>query len=458
MCILLLWDCVELKRISKKDVLWETVKKVIDAYNNDEECTGLKDAEKERIVNKLTMESDTDEINTLWDQLQKRNENKNIEEKKQKEQMKMIAQEYGPQLKEIQKKIKESGVLKKVEIKENVNNCRFYFSTYLAPIIAAICCTYEIAQNLLLVDKPIYTSTISYLEVRGKNVDVDMMKNYGMLKRYSEFIDQIGHVQENMQDENILIKYDTICNYMIYKIMSDKNPLKKDEWFVQFYVMEQLMNLQMISQIVDELCKNSKISEILCKNKKEFKKEPYEIKMKKYVLERTIENSNFYYSVFTKDKSVSIALKWLLDKFDNEQSGKDYNYYRYITKASRKLKRLDNTLYDKEVSMLKTYREQDIQLLKNSEELRKRVSERLNEYSKRMELLKEEEKKPENYPRGGKRKYTGLSLDKIKRITTREIQSESEQRRKIKAWVIKIILMRELYPEIKLEWQENTDK
>lgn len=404
MCLLLLWDCVKIKNISKKDALWGVIEKVITSYHEDKENTGLSRDEKKLVIKTLIGKSDTNENISILESLQARNKiTDKTEEKDRKAKMKELSQKYKPQLECLQEEIRKNAKVYDIDGNPNVNDGRFYFSSYLAPIVAAICENYEEAQNLLFVDNPIWTSKLSYEEIKGSYVETDMMKNYAILKRYSEFIELMDCVMETETEDNVLVKYETLCNLMIHKIMSDENPLSEKDRFVQYYAMEQLMHLQMIEDIVDILCENSHIVDVLCKNQEELKKEPYEIKMEKYIIQRILEYSNSYHSVFTKNKSVAIALKWLLNRFDkNAEEEKDENYSNLTYKAKSKIRRMDNRLWKKEKYMINMEKEEKIQSLMDSKEIYRDVLSGLEEYKRREELLREEEKNI--YPREGIKK------------------------------------------------------
>lgn len=432
-CILLLWDCVRYRQPDKKSEFWLIVKKVIDAYNHEEPQINLTEEEKNTITRILVS-------NTLYEDpylpYRKQDSSK-------KKMIQKLCKNIKPELESIQQKIREQGEYSSNNnIPKKSHGATIAFSAYLAPIAAAICEYFK--DNPLFVEKPIWTSTIlkEYLLIPNIKEDVrgTLSEKYAILHSYVEYVEELDELANK---DDLVESYEGYCALILYKIMSEKNPIQEKDRFIQYYAMEQLIGLQFVEQM----------SKLIYRKLKELGNEVLDITLRKehYQLERILQLIYRCNGVFTR---IELAKAIIADYFSIYKK-QEANF----TSKCRKLKdqiffmdkkfRCMEMIYIEDLSRLCIKKEgvtpSSEGVFQNGDTCKKDIMDRFDEYTRRIEALKKEEEKL--YKNNG-----ALTMHNIKKMAKRNCGKEKDKEMQlVENWVIKNTIFGNRFSQVEIK-------
>lgn len=268
--LLLLNRCIKICKVTKSIFIWDCVEKALNAYKKNVCTVELTKEDKGRITEILVgkaiydykmkyTKDDYDEEGVLKDKWEMLSIN-------QKEKIKNLECELNDAVERISLKQEEKSTFDDQFQNINVDDRHIYFAVYLAPIAAAICQHYE--ENPFLRTKTIWTSQIDRQNVYWKEGGKDFKTLVNDYSIFIAYLDYLENIEDIVVDDIFVERYEIFCNLMLNKIR-EKNKLAEDERYVQYYVVEQMLGMQFISEItkvIKEKIQNGRVIEILNTN------------------------------------------------------------------------------------------------------------------------------------------------------------------------------------------------
>lgn len=432
-CILILWDCVKYKHPDKKNEFWFIVKKVIDAYNHEEPQINLTKEEKNRITRILVSSTLYEDPYLLYRK----------QDSLKKKEIQKLCKNIKPELEKIQQKIREQGECSlNNNIPKKSHGAKIVFSAYLAPIAAAICEYFK--DNPLFVEKPIWTSTIlkRYLLIPNIKEDVrgKLSEKYAMLHSYVEYAEELDELANK---DDLVESYEGYCSLILYKIMSEKNPIQEKDRFIQYYAMEQLIGLQFVGQI----------SKLIYKKLRELGNEVLDITLRKehYQLERILQLMYRCNGVFTR---IELAKAIISDYFSIYKK-QEANFTSECSKLKDQIRFMDKKFRCMEMICIEDLSRRCIKnggvtpspenVFQNDDICQKYIMDGFDEYTRRIEELKKEEEKL--YKNNG-----ALTMHNIKKMAKRNCRKEKDKEMQlVENWVIKNTIFDNRFPQIEIK-------
>lgn len=152
---------------------------------------------------------------------------------------------------------KNCEIIKEIEMpeEENKEERQIKFPEYLAAIVAAICEYHE--TNPFFVKTNIWKKKIN-VKVRSGigNDDADcvrLSKYYTVLETYCDYMEELDQIRKQ---QDFLKKYELFCYQLIYKILDCRNPNKKENKYLQYYIVEQIIGMSLFEVETDIICEN----------------------------------------------------------------------------------------------------------------------------------------------------------------------------------------------------------
>ena len=283
-CALILYDCIEKikadyeqeegddERSINEDIWWIT-KKLID--NNikflpqwEQDSTSNKDKLKFEIV-QVNSGLDVDEqdmvaIFLLGRRLHRkdipayletrRSSKNNLEQTLSQEEKKILRNQLEYIYNEYERS--ENIVIQKNKKgdRENSDNRQIKFSTYLAPIMAAICEYHNRIPFFIKTNIWKKEETVKYLLIN--NIDETYSQKlfgyYTELKKFCNYENELRCISEK---DDILQKYEEMCYQFIYKTSLIKGIYAENKYIV-YYLIEKITGLMLVEKVTDSIYKH----------------------------------------------------------------------------------------------------------------------------------------------------------------------------------------------------------
>ncbi len=321
---------------------------------------------------------------------------------------------------------------------KNGEERQMFFSSYLAPVIAAICEYHE--SNPFFVKTNIWKKKINVkiLSDIGENKKYckKLSEYYAILETYCDYMEELENITKK---EKFLEKYEAFCYQLIYKISDNRNPHKK-EIYIQYYIVEQLIGMELFETETEIIYENIS-REPNIRNERDLNKHHNEL--------RDILGKIYSYrGVITKIKLSECILKEYFEKYQ-----KSIDSTREVARDNKKILlkkieyedlkfRLRENIYvedilgDKSEVFIGKFREQlSPKDIIYGSMIEKKVED--NHAKGIEEYLERYENKAENIKRLKKEKGRGgtLRAKELEGLAKNQIAAD-EKRNMIKKWVI----------------------
>lgn len=279
-CILLLYEYFfkgnsnedalsEISKRGKENNLWKLIKKILESYHAGEKKIELRAIEK----NDLFCSIFRHPLNIYEDSYLYTRKRLKTEENVIKEEWIYDLRKVGEELCSKYEQVEEKKLI--FEEGSNCDDRRFQFAKYLAPIIAAICEYFS--EEDIYKEMKLWKREKTYRQLKKCWIHKDcteemcdeLSKSYSTLLEYLKSERVLDNLYEN---GNFLENYYYMVGLMLYKIgCREKKVLKEEYKFIQYYVTEYLMKMELIEIETEAIYKYIK-KDLEKKRKKALKK------------------------------------------------------------------------------------------------------------------------------------------------------------------------------------------
>lgn len=409
-CMLILHNYVEEREIDadQEDNIWFILGKIIDAYSKEKVSVGLNKAEK-NILSVMLIGEGIGQMSYLESRPLQIGKSIHVYGKeKQKEFIDKI------------KNIKTDELLDKSvnqKNKDNKDDRQFYFSDYLSPIMAALCEYWQ--NNPFYVPINIWKELSNIQPIKIAGVDNDQQEKlsleYAKFDRYFKYKIAVSNMKKQ---EDFLCKYNVFTYQLINKVLMWQNPCKGTRKYIQYYLIEKMIGLQLFETETEVICNNiERLQEEV--NIDNFNRKHNKLKL---ILKKIYE----FQGVISR---TAIAKSAIDEYFDIYRTGKfKKNYGDEVREILKKIEyaelifRLRERLYLEDL-----VQDSNLQIEPYEKENVEQIKKSLKEYDEYAECIKREKiiRKREGY----------LTTHQIQDMVKRQTK-DNEQREEIKKWVI----------------------
>lgn len=410
-CMLILHNYVIEKEIDadNNDNIWSIIEKIIKAYESKQVSTELNDVEKNALSLMLIGEQ-LGQMNYLDTREKERKKYiKPYQKTKQKEMIAVLSQmKTEPMFDEEPTQIK---------CKDNMDDRRIYFSPYLAPIIAALCEYWQ--DNPFCVQPNLWQSISKIKCIKIAGVENDKKEKLSLeYEKFDRYFKYKIASSKIINQEDFLYKYNLFSYELVNKILMTKNPCSHNRKYIQYYLIEKIIGLQLFEAETEVICDNlEQLHERMTIDN--LKRNHYKLKL---ILKKIFE----FQGVISRVELSQMVINEYFDIYRNgkvqkvngievEEILKKIEHTELIFRLRERLY-IEDLIQDKEIK-IGMYEEENVELVKK----------RLTEYTKCADHIKAVKK--------ARKEAEYLTRKQMQKIVENEMKDDGLQN-EIKKWVI----------------------